>query len=76
MAKSSLPVLIRIIDDSKIPLGTEEATLSSIREKVKRGEPLTKEEQAFLHELVDRANEWQKGLTSSADTERSDTMSG
>ena len=76
MTKPSPPVLIKIIDESKIPLGEEETSFSSIKEKVKMGESLTKGEQALLRRLRDKANEWQRGLTSSADTERSDTMSG
>ena len=76
LAKIPPLALVKIIDDSKIPLGEEEVHLFFIRGKVKRGEAVTKEEEAFLLGLVEKANEWQKGLTSSADTERTDTMSG
>ena len=68
--------LIRLIEDSKIPLGEEDHKLHSIKTKVERDEPLSKEDEAFLTRLVERAHEWQKGLTSSSDTEPGDTMSG
>jgi hypothetical protein len=68
--------LIRIIEDSKIPLGEEESKLHRIKGKVEHDEPLSQEDEAFLTRLAERANEWQKGLTSSSDTEPEDTMSG
>ena len=68
--------LIRIIEDSKIPLGEEESKLHRIKGKVEHDEPLSQEDEAFLTRLVERANEWQKGLTNSSDTEPEDTMSG
>ena len=69
-------VLIKIIEDSKIPLGEEDAKLHSIKGKVERDLPLSREDEAFLARLVERANEWQRGTKSSEDTEPEDTMSG
>lgn len=69
-------VLIKRIEDSKIPLGEEDHKLHSIKGKVEQDEPLSKEDEAFLIRLVERANEWQKGLTNSSDTDPEDTMSG
>jgi hypothetical protein len=69
-------MLIRIIEDSKIPLGEEEAKLHSIKGKVERDQPLPREDEAFLTRLVERAKEWQRGTKSSEDTEPADTMSG
>ena len=69
-------MLIKIVEDSKIPLGEEEAKLHSIKGKVERDVPLSTEDEAFLARLVERANEWQKGLTSSSNTDPGDTMSG
>ena len=69
-------MLIKIIEDSKIPLGEEEAKLHSIKGKVERDVPLSREDEAFLARLVERANEWQRGTKSSEDTEPADTMSG
>ena len=69
-------MLIKIIEDSKIPLGEEDAKLHSIKGKVERDLPLSREDEAFLARLVERANEWQRGTKSSEDTEPQDTMSG
>ena len=69
-------MLIKIIEDSKIPLGEEDAKLHSIKGKVERDLPLSREDEAFLARLVERANEWQRGTKSSEDTEPEDTMSG
>ena len=74
--KAGPHISIRMIEDSKIPLGEEEPKLHSIKGKVERDVPLSREDEAFLARLVERANEWQKGLTSSSDTEPGDTMSG
>ncbi len=68
--------LIRIIEDSKVPLGEEESKLQRIKRMVEHDEPLSHEDETFLTRLVERANEWQKGLKSSSDTEPEDTMSG
>ncbi len=69
-------MLIKIVEDSKIPLGEEEANLHLIKGKVEQHVPLSKEDKAFLAGLVERANEWQRGTKSSEDTEPADTMSG
>src|SRR5213594_899626 len=69
-------VLIKRIEDSKIPLGEEDLKLHSIKGKVERDEPLSREDETFLVKLVERADEWQKGLTNSSETEPGDTMSG
>ena len=69
-------ILIRIIEDSKIPPEEEESKLQKIKSKVEHDEQLSREDESFLTRLVERANEWQKGLKSSSDTEPEDTMSG
>jgi len=69
-------MLIKIIEDSKIPLGEEEAKLHSIKGKVERDLPLSRKDEALLARLVEKANEWQRGTKSSEDTEPADTMSG
>ncbi len=68
--------LLKIIEDSKIPLGEEETRLHSIKGKVERDAQLSREDEAFLARLVEKANEWQRGTKSSEDTETADTMSG
>ena len=69
-------MLIKIIEDSKIPLGEEEDEFHSIKEKVERDLPLSRKDEAILARLVEKANEWQRGTKSSEDTEPADTMSG
>ena len=69
-------MLIRIIEDSKIPLEEEESKLQKIKGKVEHDEQLSREDEVFLTRLVERANEWQKGLKSSSDTEPEDTLAG
>jgi hypothetical protein len=69
-------MLIKIIEDSKIPLGEEEAKLHSIKGKVERDLPLSRKDEALLARLVEKANEWQRGTKDSEDTEPADTMSG
>jgi len=67
--------LIRIIEDSKIPL-EEESKLQKIKGKVEHDEQLSQQDEDFLIRLVERANEWQKGVRSSSDTEPEDTLPG
>src|SRR6266581_8884258 len=62
-------IIIRIIEDSKIPLEEEESKLQKIKSKVEHDEQLSREDESFLARLVERANEWQKGLRSSSDAE-------
>src|SRR5438552_3791309 len=68
-------ILIRIIEDSKIPF-EEESKLQKIKGKVEHDELLSREDEVFLIRPVERANEWQKGLKSSSDTEPEDTLPG
>jgi hypothetical protein len=68
--------LIRIIENSEIPLGEEESRLHKIKGKVEHDEPLTRDDEDFLTRLVGRAKEWQKGLKSSSDTAPEDTLPG
>ncbi|TMI60773.1 hypothetical protein E6H12_09520 [Candidatus Bathyarchaeota archaeon] len=69
-------MLIRIIEDSKIPLEEEESKLQKIKGKVEHDEQLSREDEVYLNRPVVRANEWQKGLKSSSDTEPEDTLPG
>jgi len=69
-------MLIRIIEDSKVPLEEEESKDQKIKGKVEHDEQLSREDEVFLTRLVERANEWQKGLKSSSDTEPEDTLPG
>ena len=67
--------LIRIIEDSKIPL-EEESKLQKIKGKVEHDEQLSQQDEDFLIRLVERANEWQKGVRNSSNTEPEDTLPG
>jgi len=67
--------LIRIIEDSKVPL-EEESKLQKIKGKVEHDEQLSQQDEDFLIRLVERANEWQKGVRSSSNTEPEDTLPG
>jgi len=69
-------MLIRIIEDSKVPLEEEESKLQKIKGKVEHDEQPSQEDEFFLTRLVERAHEWQKGLKSSSDTEPEDTLPG
>ena len=69
-------ILIRIVEDSEIPLGEEESKLQKVKGKVEHDEQLSREDEVFLTRLVERAKDWQRGLKSSSDTEPDDTMSG
>ena len=68
-------MLIRIIEDSKIPL-EEESKLQKVKGKVEHDEQLSQQDEDFLIRLVERANEWQKGVRSSSNTEPEDTLPG
>lgn len=76
LGKISPQDLIRIIDDSHVPLAEEEQAFSLIREKVKLGQRLTEEEEDFLHLVVNKAKEWQEGIQRSAETEPEHTFAG
>ena len=65
-----------MIDDSHVPLAEEEHMLSSSRLKVNHHERLTKKEDDFLYELVNKAKEWQRAVQRSAETQPEDTLSG
>ncbi len=68
--------LLEIIEESGYPIAEEELTLSPIRDKIGKGERLTREEDDFLHKLADIAREWHRAERSSAETEPENTMSG
>ena len=51
-------------------------TISSLRSKIGKGEPLTREEDRLLHRLGDKARDWRKAVKSSSETEPGDTLSG
>jgi hypothetical protein len=68
--------LLRSIEESGYPIEEDEITISSLRNKIGRGELLTPEEDKLLHRLGDKAREWRKAVKSSSETEPADTLSG
>jgi uncharacterized protein len=74
--KAHLRNLLQMIDESGYPLGEEETTLSTIRERIEAGEKLTHDQDSVLHKIVDKSREWHRAEKSSADTEPENTMSG
>ena len=74
--KAHLQNLLGMIDDSGYPVGEEESILAPIREKIEKGEKLSREEDSSLHRIVDRAREWHRAERTSAETEPEHTMSG
>lgn len=74
--KKTPQTLIKVIDDSTVPLAEEESKFSLIKSKVRKGVSLSKEEQVFLERLASKAREWEAGIKSSKDTDPDDTLSG
>jgi uncharacterized OB-fold protein len=68
--------LLRSIEESGYPIEENEATISSLRSKIGKGELLTREEDRLLRRLGDKAREWRKAVKTSSETEPSDTLSG
>jgi hypothetical protein len=68
--------LLHSIEESGYPIEEEEMTISSLRNKIGRGELLTREEDGLLRRLGDKAREWRKAVKSSSETEPADTLSG
>ncbi len=68
--------LLHSIEESGYPIEEDEMTISTLRNKIGKGELLTREEDRLLHRLGDKAREWRKAVKSSAETEPTDTLSG
>jgi hypothetical protein len=68
--------LLHSIEESGYPIEEDEMTISSLRNKIGRGELLTREEDWLLRRLGDKAREWRKAVKSSSETEPADTLSG
>ncbi len=67
---------VRLIVSSHVPLGEDQETFDSIRQKVERREPLSRQEQKLLEQFAGKAKGWEDGMKSSSDTEREDTLAG
>ena len=76
MAKILPQEQVRLIVRSHFPLGEEEEAFYSIKLKVDRREPLSKQEEKLLERLTGKAKKWEDGMKSSADTEPENTLAG
>src|SRR3989454_11421887 len=68
--------LLHSIEESGYPIEEDEMTISALRNKIGKGELLTREEDRLLHRLGDKAKEWRKAVNSCSETEPTDTLSG
>src|SRR5712692_3042517 len=68
--------LLHSVEESGYPIEEDEMTISSLRNKLDKGELLTREEDRLLRRLGDKAREWRKAVKSSSETEPGDTLSG
>jgi len=68
--------LLHSIEESGYPIEEDEMTISSLRNKLDKGETLTREEDRLLRRLGEKAREWRKAVKSSSETEPGDTLSG
>src|SRR2546426_8708512 len=68
--------VLHSIEESGYPIEEDEMTVSALRNKIGKGELLTREEDRLLHRLGDKAREWRKAVKSSAETETRDTLAG
>ncbi|TMI25386.1 hypothetical protein E6H36_06680 [Candidatus Bathyarchaeota archaeon] len=66
--------LLAIVEKSQIPESSQ--IFEQLKSKIDRGESLTADEHERLLKLVKLAEDWEKGVQSSARTEREETMSG
>ena len=68
--------LLHSVEESGYPIEEDEMTISTLRNKIGKGELLTREEDRLLRRLGDKAREWRKAVKSSSETEPTDTLSG
>ncbi len=67
---------VRIIVSSHVPLGEDEGAFYSIKLKIERREPLSKQEEKVLERLAGKAEKWEDEVKSSAETEPENTLGG
>jgi len=66
--------LLAIVEKSQIPESSQ--IFEQLKSKIDRGESLTADEHERLLKLVKLAEDWEKGVQSSARTDGEETMSG
>lgn len=67
---------VQAIVRSHVPLGEDEGAFYSIKLKVERREPLSKQEGGLLERLAGKAKRWEDEVRSSAETEPENTLAG
>ena len=68
--------LLEIVEKSQVPFGQSADLYAGLKSKIESGRLLTKEDFENLRNLVKIAQEWEKGVETSAQTEREETMAG
>ena len=68
--------LLSIVERSQVPLRESANLYAALKSKIDADENLTAEEYAQLQRLVKIAKDWEKGVESSAMTEREETLAG
>ena len=68
--------LLHAIDESGYPIEENPAIMANLRNKIGKGELLSREEDKLLHKLGEKSREWRKAVKSSAETEVADTLPG
>ena len=76
MTKILLKEKVWVIVRSHVPLGEDEEAFYSIKLKVERTEPLSKQEEKLLERLAGKAKKWEDEVKSSAETEPENTLAG
>ncbi len=67
---------VQIVVRSYVPLGEDEEAFYSLRLKIERREPLSKQEEKLLQRLAVNAKKWEDEMKSSAETEPENTLGG
>ncbi len=67
---------VQTVIHSHVPLGEDEEAFYSLKVKVERREPLSKQEEKLLQRLAVNAKKWENEVRSSAETEPENTLGG
>lgn len=68
--------MLAVVEKSQTPLGESAGIFAKLKLKIDASEPLSQEEHRQLQRLVNIARDWEKGVESSAQTEREETLAG
>jgi hypothetical protein len=68
--------LLLIVEKSQVPFGESANLYASLKRKIEAYTTLSPQEHEQLLTLVQKAKEWEKGVASSASTEREETLAG